>query len=115
MTAYVRDLLIVKLEALGLKNGSLNLLLDYLTFKKQRTKVGSACSKWSKFRRGIPHGSILGRILFKIVINGIIMIIEQSDICDSADENTLYSCEEGLTEMNRNLIFDTKRILISFD
>ena len=43
------------------------------------------------------------------------MIIEQSDICDSADENTLYSCEEGLTEMNRNLIFDTKRILISFD
>ena len=40
------DLLIAKLEACGLHNGSLNLLLDYLTFRKQRTKVGSAYSKW---------------------------------------------------------------------
>ena len=54
------DLLIAKLEAYGLDNGSLNLLLDYLSFRKQRTKVGSAYSKWSKFRRGIPQGSILG-------------------------------------------------------
>ena len=37
MTAYV-----AKLEAYGLGNDSLNLLLDYLTFRKQRTKVGSA-------------------------------------------------------------------------
>ena len=50
------DLLIEKLEAFGLDNGSLNLLLDYLSFSKQRTKVGSACSKLSKIRRGIPQG-----------------------------------------------------------
>ena len=40
------DLLIAKLEAYGLDNGSLNLILDYLSFRKQRTKVGSAYSKW---------------------------------------------------------------------
>ena len=40
------DLLIAKLEAYGPGNGSLNLLLDYLSFRKQRTKVGSAYSKW---------------------------------------------------------------------
>ena len=50
------DLLIEKLEAFGLDNGSLNLLLDYLSFSKQRTKVGSTCSKLSKIRRGIPQG-----------------------------------------------------------
>ena len=38
------DLLIAKLEAYGLDNGSLNLLLDYLNFKKQRVKVGSVYS-----------------------------------------------------------------------
>ena len=54
------DLLIAKLDAYGLDNGSLNLLLDYLSFRKQRSKVASAYSKWSKFRRGIPQGSILG-------------------------------------------------------
>ena len=39
------DLSIARLEAYGLGNGSLNVLLDYLTFRKQRTKVGSAYSK----------------------------------------------------------------------
>ena len=39
------DFSIAKLEAYGLGNGSLNFLLDYLTFRKQRTKVGPAYSK----------------------------------------------------------------------
>ena len=42
------DLLITKIEAYRLDNGSLKLVLDYLTFRKQRSKVGSAYSKWSK-------------------------------------------------------------------
>ena len=42
------ELLIAKLEAYGIGNDNLNLLLDYLTFRKQRTKVGSTYSKWSK-------------------------------------------------------------------
>ena len=67
------DLLIARLEAYGLENGSLKLLLDSVTFRKQRTKVGSAFSKWSKIRRGFPQGSIL-------FIKDTFMIIEQSDI-----------------------------------
>ena len=30
------------------------------------------------------------------------MIIEKSDICNFADDNTLYSCRERLTEINEN-------------
>ena len=105
------DLLIAKLEAFGLGNSSLNFLLDYLTFRKQKTKVGSAHSKWSKIRRGISQVSILGSILFNIFINHIFMIIEQSDICNFADDNALCSCGEWLTEIKENLVFDTKGIL----
>ena len=83
------DLSIAKLEAYGLGNGSLNFLLDYLTFRKQRTKVGSTYSKWSEIRRGFPQRLILGLILFNIFINDILMITEQS-ICNFADDNTLY-------------------------
>ena len=39
------DLLIAKLEAYGLDNGSLNLLLDYLSFRKERTKISSTYSR----------------------------------------------------------------------
>ena len=105
------DLLIAKLEAYDLDNGCLNLLLDYLSFRKQRTKVGSAYSKWSNIRRGIPQGSILGPLLFNIFINDIFMIIEQSDICNFADDNTLYSCGKSLTDIKENLVSDTKSIL----
>ena len=63
-------------------------ILDYLTFRKQRTKVGSAYSKWSKRRRGIPQGSILGQNLFNIFVNYIFIIIEQSVIFNFADDNT---------------------------
>ena len=42
------DLSTAKLEAYGLGSGSLNFLLDYLTFREQRTKVDSAYSKWPK-------------------------------------------------------------------
>ena len=108
---FCHDLLIAKLKAYGLGNNSLNLLLDYLTFRKQRTKVGSAYSKWTKIRRGIPQGSILRPILFNIFINDIFMIIEQSDICNFADNKTLYSCGEWLIEIKENLVFDTKGIL----
>ena len=39
------------------------------------------------------------------------MIIEESDICNFADDNTLYSCGETLTEIKENLVSDTKSIL----
>ena len=41
------DLLIAKLETYGLDVGSrLNFLLDYLSLRKHRTKVGFLYSKW---------------------------------------------------------------------
>ena len=48
------NLLIAKLETHGLDNDSLNLILDYLSFMKKRTKVGSAYREWSKIKREIP-------------------------------------------------------------
>ena len=64
-----------------------------------------------KIKRGIPQGSILAPILFNIFIKDMFMIIEQSDICNFADDYTLYSCREWLTEIKENLFFDTKGIL----
>ena len=52
------DLRTTKFEAYGLSKSSLSLLLDYLTSRKQRVKIGSSYRVWHKIKRGIPQGSI---------------------------------------------------------
>ena len=76
------DLLIAKLEAFGFDIDSLNFLLDYLSLRKQRTKVGSSYNKWFEICRGIPQGSILRLLLFNIFMNNIFFFIEKSENCN---------------------------------
>ena len=48
------DLLIAKLHAYGLDIDSLNILQDYLSNRKQRSKVDSFYSSWEAILSGVP-------------------------------------------------------------
>ena len=106
------DLIIAKLEAYGRDTNSLRFLFDYMRCRKQRTKMGSSYS--NEVLRGIPQGSVLGPLLFNIFINDIFVFIEKSEICNFADDNTLYSCDRNLLRIKDNLTFDMKIILFWF-
>ena len=108
------DLMVAKLEAYGISKESLQLISDYLSYRKQRTNIGSANSDWANVIRGIPQGSILGPLLFNIFINDIFLVVEKSDICNFADDNTLYSHGSNLPLILNNLEHDMKNLLYWF-
>ena len=58
------NLLIAKLECYGVDKASLRLLLDYLTRRKQRTKIGSSFSSWCHINTGVTQGSILFYLIY---------------------------------------------------
>ena len=80
------DLIIDKFEAYGLVKSSLSLLLDYLTSCKERVEIRSSNSLWNEIKKCVPQGSILGPLLFNVIINDNLIFIGKSETCNFADE-----------------------------
>ena len=108
------EILIAKLECYGLDKISLKLILNYLSHRKQRTKIGSSSSSWFDIYIGVPQGSILGPLLFNIFINGFLLNVVIPEVCNFVDDNTSYSFDKKLDPIFLNLKYDPKNVLSCF-
>ena len=108
------DLLIAKLHAYGFSHEALTLINDYLTNRQQRVKVNGSFSSWKDLTRGVPQGSVLGPLLFNIYINDLLLFIQNSDICNYADDTTIYSCDKSLDKITHKLENDCNVALKCF-
>ena len=105
------DLLIAKFEAYGIGKSGLNLFLNYLSNRKQHAKVNSSYSDWYEIIRGAPQRCIFGPLLFNLFINNLFLFLERTDICNFADDNTIYRCDSVLEIILEDLQHDMKILL----
>ena len=94
------DLLIAKLAAYGFGQKSLKLFMSYLSDRK---RIGSSVSEFLTILLGVPQGSVLGPILFNIFVNDLLFAVNEASICNFADDNTLYVCDQDITNVLRRL------------
>ena len=108
------DLLIAKLKAYGFGLQGLRLIANYLSDRKQRVKVdfGSIYSDWLKTKSGVPQGSVLEPLLFNIFLKDFIYNIEHSEVCNFADDNTIYSCGDSFESVASNLEADMSQAVL---
>ena len=100
------NLLIAKLEYYGVDKASLRNLLDYVTRRKQWTKIGSSFSSWCDINIGVPHMSILAPPLFNIFINDLCFSIKKF-----ADDNTLFCGDKNFDLVFFNLNSDLSNVM----
>ena len=68
------NLLIAKLGAYGFDTQTLYYIESYLDNRKQRVRVNSNFSSWKEIIAGVLQGSILGLLLFNIIVSDLSLL-----------------------------------------
>ena len=87
------ELLIAKLEAYGFGIDTLRLTFNYLTSRKPRVIVNSTYSSWLEITSGVSKESVLGSLIFNIYKNDLTFFIEDSYLCNFADDNANFASD----------------------
>ena len=103
------QILVAKLEHIGVRGKMLGVIEDYLKNRKQYVRNGDAESILMEVLIGVPQGSVLGPLLFIIFINDIPNSCSMSAAL-FADDAVFIVHKKSLKTLERNLNQNAKQL-----
>ena len=83
-------LILAKLKAAGFQDEALSWILSYLLERKQKVVTNLGESRWIDIKNGVPQGSILGPLLFLVLVSDLYKSISNGQYHMYADDTQLY-------------------------
>ena len=95
-----RDILLYKLEHYGFRGVALDWFKSYLSNRKQFVRYQMHDSNHKIINCGVPHGYILGPLLFILYINDIVNTTSLLELILFADDTTLLFSHQDIASQN---------------
>ena len=87
----------------------LNSIINFLSFRKQRLVLNGKPPQWTSIEVGVPHGSILGPLLFLIYIDDVSHDLSTNAKLFAGD-TTLFYVVRDINTLATHLNNDLKKI-----
>ena len=102
--------LLQKLTSYGVQGVELTWFTNYLQNRQQKSIVRGTESTWGTICSGVPQGSILGPLLFTIMVNDLPNVTSKSHIMMYADDTVLFHSAKHINELESILNKDLESV-----
>ena len=99
----------VELKAYGLNKSAIKLVYYYLSNREQLVNVNGSFRTWQKSKKSVPQESFLGPLLFNTFLNDL-FLLKETEICNYADNTTVYVCGYELEQIVSSLEIDVRKL-----
>lgn len=103
-------LLLIKLDAYGIRGTINNLIKSYISNRSQLVEVDGVQSDKVYINYGVPQGSVLGPLLFLLFVNDLPDIENSKQLVMFADDNSYLSAKKNISDT----ILDAQLMLNKF-